>query len=109
MTAKKPNDQAPTPAPEPPEHLSDQMKEFWRGAVERKPLQAHELLILAAACESHDRAEQARQILLNKGLTYEDRFKQPRSRPEIAIERDNRAQFAKLLGKINLHVFERFG
>jgi len=89
--------------PDPPAHLSKEMKEFWTGVFERKNLQPHEILILAKACEAFDRGEQARQILDKEGFTFEDRFGQPRARPEVAIERDSRAQFAKLLSQIHLH------
>jgi hypothetical protein len=60
-------------------------------------------LIFTKACEAHDRAEQSATDLKKEGLKYEDRFKQPRSRPEIAIERDSEALFAKLLKQIRLH------
>jgi phage terminase small subunit len=89
--------------PDPPAHLSKKMKEFWRGVFELKNLQPFQTLILKEACEAFDRAEQSRRILKREGLTYEDRFKQPRSRPEVAIERDSKALFAKLLGQIHLH------
>jgi phage terminase small subunit len=83
------------------------MKAFWISVFERKdPLQPHEAIIFLKACEAYDRAEQARRILKREGLTYLDRFQQPRSRPEVAIERDNRAQVAKLLTQINLYVSE---
>lgn len=38
------------------------------------------------------------------GLTYEDRFKQPRVRPEVAIERDGRIAFARLVRELRLDV-----
>ena len=88
---------------DPPPHLSKKMKEFWRGVFDLKNLQPFQVLILIKACEAHDRAEQARRILKKDGLTYLDRFKQPRSRPEVAIERDNRALFAKLLSQCGLY------
>lgn len=88
--------------PDPPPHLSKKMKEFWRGVFETKNLQPYQILILKEACESHDRAEQARRILKKEALTYLDRFQQPRSRPEVGMELKYRAQFAKLLGQINL-------
>jgi hypothetical protein len=56
--------------------------------------------------EAHDRAEQARRNLKRKGLTYEDRFGQPRGRPEVRIELENRRAFAKLLNQIDLYVPE---
>lgn len=86
----------------PPEHLSKKMKALWKLVFERKKLDPHQVVILIKACEAHDRAEQARHILKRKGLTYEDRFRQPKSRPEISIERDSRAAFAKLLDSLNL-------
>ena len=89
--------------PDPPPYLSKQMKAFWSGVFELKNLQPYQILILAKACEAFDRGEQARRILKREGLTYEDRFKQPRSRPEVAIERDSKALFAKLLSQIRLH------
>jgi phage terminase small subunit len=88
--------------PDPPRHLSKKMKQFWTGVFELKNLQPYEALILEKACEAHDRAEQARHILKREGLTYEDRFKMPRSPPEVAIERDSKALFAKLLKQIQL-------
>jgi phage terminase small subunit len=88
---------------DPPAHLSKQMTEFWNSTVELKNLQPYQILILGKACEAFDRAEQARRILKREGLTYEDRFKQPRSRPEVAIERDAKALFAKLLDQMHIH------
>ena len=93
--------------PAPPSHLSKKMKSFWIAVFDRKnTLQPHETIIFLRACEAFDRGEQARRILKREGLTYLDRFQQPRSRPEVAIERDSRAQVAKLLNQINLYVPE---
>lgn len=88
--------------PEPPEHLSKRMKEFWVDALKLKTLQPFEVLILAKACEAYDSAEQARRILKSEGLTYVDRFQQPRPRPEVSIERDSKLVFAKLLKQLHL-------
>jgi phage terminase small subunit len=56
------------------------------------------------ACEAWDRSEQAREALAKHGMTYEDRFGAPRSRPEIAIERDSRLAFARLVRELGLNV-----
>jgi len=93
--------EAETP-PAPP-HLSRRMKEFWASTFSSKKLQPHQVLILTKALEAYDRAEQARRLLKKNGLTFDDRFGQPRSRPEVAVERDNKALFAKLLQQIHLH------
>jgi len=85
------------------------MKAFWISVFERRtmqPLQPYQVEILLKALEARDRCEQARRILKKKGLTYEDRFGQPCARPEVAIERDSRAQYAKLLDRVGL--FEPF-
>jgi phage terminase small subunit len=89
--------------PDPPKHLSKKMAEFWVGVFQCKNLQLYEILLLAKACEAYDRATQARHILKAQGLTYTDRFNQPRARPEVAIERDAKLLFAKLLKQINLY------
>jgi hypothetical protein len=78
------------------------MKTFWIRAFESNNLQPYQIEILLKALEAFDRAEQARRILKRKGLTYEDRFGQPRTRPEVQIERDSRAQFAKLIDRAGL-------
>jgi len=59
-------------------------------------------VVVTKAAEAHDRAEQARKVLTKDGLTYLDRFEQPTSRPEVAIERDSRLAFARLLRELNL-------
>jgi hypothetical protein len=84
------------------------MKRLWLAVFERKDLAAHEAVIFLKACEAHDRAEQARRVLKREGLIYNDRFGQPKSRPEVAIERDNRAAFAKLIRQLNLDVPEKW-
>src|SRR6266540_463623 len=89
--------------PDPPGHLSKKMKDFWRGVFELDNPQPYHILLLTKACESFDRAEHARRILKKEGLTFEDRFGAPHARPEVAIERDHRALFAKLLGQCHLH------
>ena len=79
------------------------MKKFWISIFQSKILKPHETLIFLKALEAHDRAEQARRVLKKKGLTYSDRFDQPRSRLEVMIERYSRAAFAKLIATIHLH------
>jgi hypothetical protein len=51
-----------------------------------------------------DRCVAAREILDREGLTYTDRFGQPKARPEVAIERDGRIAFARLLRELGLDV-----
>lgn len=41
-------------------------------------------------------------MLAKKGLTYTDRYGCPKSRPEVAIERDARISFARLIRELSL-------
>jgi hypothetical protein len=88
-----------------PRYLSKRMKTFWASILATRKLQPHEAAILLEACVSFDRAEAARKVL-QKGLTYTDRFGAPRPRPEIAVERESRLVFAKLIKQLDLHVHE---
>ena len=86
----------------PPEHLSKHAKGFWRWANNEYQLTEDDLHLLTMACEALDRCIQARKLLKKRGLTYTDRFGQPKSRPEIAIERDSRLAFARLVKQLGL-------
>jgi len=88
----------------PPRHLSRRMKAFWRLIFATRKLEPHEEAIFLNACLSFDRAEAARKVLQKEGLTFVDRFGQPRSRPENLVEHNNRLLFARLLKQLNLDV-----
>jgi phage terminase small subunit len=90
--------------PNPPKHLRAATRRWWAGVVTGYELEAHHLMLLTKAAEAWDRAEQARELLAEHGLTYADRFGQPRARPEVAIERDSRTGFARLLRELALDV-----
>ena len=89
--------------PPAPAHLSAQMKFFWEAVFERQRLQMFQMHLLEKACESFDRAEAARKILEREGLTFTDRFGQPRARPEANIEAVARGQFEKLIHSCGLN------
>jgi phage terminase small subunit len=65
-------------------------------------LEPHHVRLLTLACEAWDRCQQARELLATEGLTFEDRFGQPRARPEVSIERDSRIGFARLVRELAL-------
>lgn len=58
------------------------------------------LLILAA--EALDRAATARRQIAREGIVYRDRFGAPRAHPAVAIERDARAAFSRLVAQLGL-------
>lgn len=92
--------------PDPPAHLGDASRIWWRGVCENYALEPHHVRLLTLAAESWDRGEQARAALASAGLTYIDRFDQPHARPEVAIERDNRIAFARLVRELGLDLAE---
>jgi phage terminase small subunit len=99
---------APAPKPAPPARpaapadLSPTMARWWDQVVKEHELEPHRLHLLHLACQAKDRCEQAREAIAEHGSTYVDRFGAPRLRPEVAIERDSRQAFARLLRDLDL-------
>jgi P27 family predicted phage terminase small subunit len=90
-------------APPPPDHLSPAMQQFWADETAAFEFSDHHLKLLQAACESWDRMTQARQEVAATGLTYIDGKGQRRPNPAVAIERDCRTSFARLLRDLGLN------
>lgn len=90
--------------PKPPKHLKPATKKWFRQVIEEYDLEAHHVKILTLAAESWDRCQEAREILDREGLTYLDRFGCPRARPEVAVERDSRIAFARLVRELCLDI-----
>ncbi len=88
----------------PPAHLAEATQEWWHSVVADYRLEAHHLRLLQLAAEAWDRCQSARAIIDADGLAYLDRFDAPRARPEIAIERDSRLAFARLIRELDLDV-----
>jgi phage terminase small subunit len=90
-------------APKPPEHLKPPTRKWFAGVVADYALEDHHVRLLTLAAEAWDRAQQAREALAT-GLTFNDRFGAPHARPEVAIERDSRTAFARLIRELDLDV-----
>ena len=88
----------------PPDHLSDQIVLWWHEVMREYDLEPHHIRLLTLACEAWDRGQQARIRLASEGLVYYDRFNAPKARPEVAIERDSRISFARLLRELDLDI-----
>jgi P27 family predicted phage terminase small subunit len=101
MTATK---RANPSEPKAPRHLRPATRRWWESVVGDYDLEPHHVRLLTLAAEAWDRCQQAREVLDRDGLTYTDRFGQPRSRPEVAIERDSRVAFARLLRELALDI-----
>lgn len=87
-----------------PEHLEPATAAWWRSVCTDYLLEPHHVRLLTLAGESWDRCAAAREALDKYGITYQDRFAAPRARPEVAIERDCRLAFARLLRELDLDV-----
>ena len=88
----------------PPPHLRPATREWFAGVLADYELEPHHLRLLTLAAEAWDRCEQAREVLGKEGLTYVDRFGSPRVRPEVAVERDSRIAFARLIRELSRDV-----
>jgi len=78
------------------------MQDWWNSATDKFELDSHHLRLLQAACEAWDRMTQARQEVATDGLTYVDPKGQRRPNPAVAIERDARIAFARLVRDLGL-------
>jgi phage terminase small subunit len=89
-----------------PSHLRKPTAEWFDAVLADYELEPHHVRLLTLAAEAWDRGQQAREALQQHGLTFIDRFKAPHARPEVAIERDSRIAFARLVRELALDVVE---
>jgi hypothetical protein len=87
-----------------PKHLRPATRRWFRGVLENYELGDHHLMLLTLAGDAWDRAEGAREAIGEYGTVFTDRFGAPRSRPEVAIERDSRVAFARLIRELDLDI-----
>ena len=89
-----------------PGHLQPATKRWFNRVTAVWTLEEHHVKLLIIAAETWDRLTQAREVLADKGLTFEDRFGSPRARPEVAIERDSRTTFMRVIRELDLDIPE---
>ena len=85
-----------------PKHLRKDTRTWWRSVVREWELQDHEQMLLTSAAETWDRIQECREVLDEEGVTYTDRFGQPKPRPEVSMERLQKLAFAKLIKALDL-------
>ncbi len=93
----------PGPPPEPPEHLSERSKDLWRRLVLRRGGSIGRRVMFQAALEALDRAEQARAMVAQDGLTKTT----PATgaihlHPAVKVELEARRQFTALWSEMGL-------
>jgi P27 family predicted phage terminase small subunit len=83
-------------------HLRPETRQFWQAIVDEYELSAHHLRLLLAACESWDRMTEARETVETDGPYYTDKRGIRHPHPALAVEKESRAAFARLLKSLNL-------
>ncbi len=90
--------------PKPPEYFTPEIKGWWKLVVATYVLDAHHILLLTAACEAWDRMQEARKTIAVEGAYYADRHGNHKAHGAVAVERDSRVAFARLLRELDLDV-----
>jgi phage terminase small subunit len=85
-----------------PKHLKAATRRWFAEIAREYRLEPHHTRLLTLAGEAWDRCEAAREVIDSQGVTYTDRFGAPRARPEVAIERDSRTAFSRLVRDLDL-------
>ena len=86
-----------------PDHLSAEAAQWWRSVVEAYQLEPHHMKLLRLACEAYDRTQQARAEIDRDGITV-PAGESVKAHPAVAIERDSRLAFARILREMDLDV-----
>jgi P27 family predicted phage terminase small subunit len=90
-----------------PAHLSAASKGWMTTILDQVSAATEtDVRLLALAAEAADRAATARRRLEKEGITYTDRFGSPKAHPCIAIERDSRAAFSRIVAQLGLDVHD---
>jgi phage terminase small subunit len=87
-----------------PAHLATTTGLWWESIANSYQMESHHLKLLTLAAEAWDRCSAARAAIDAHGITFEDRFGCPKPRPEIAIERDSRIAFARMVRELAFDV-----
>ena len=92
--------------PRPPSHLRQPTAKWWRSVHEDYALEEHHSRLLTLAGEAFDRCCQAREAIDADGITVKTADGGLKAHPAIAVERDSRLAFARLLRELDLDTAE---
>lgn len=87
--------------PTAPKHLEPATRKWYAEVLSDFELEPHHERLLQAAAECWDRLQEAREVIRREGSYVEGRSG-PRAHPAIAVERDSRIAFARLLRELDL-------
>jgi len=92
----------PRDLPDPPDHLSEPMQEFYGSVLHGYDLTEGAVELLRRGCELWDLGELARLQVLKDGPVVQDRFGQDREHPAAKTFRDCTALFMRILRELQL-------
>lgn len=84
-----------------PSHLAPPTRRWVGAVVSEYALEEHHFRLLLLAGEAWDRTQEARTLLGKEGLVVDGR-QGLKPHPAVAIERDSRAAFARLIRELDL-------
>lgn len=93
---------APESPQKAPRHLEPATAAWYVTVIADYVLEAHHIRLLTLAAESWDLSQVARRQVESEGLTYLDRYNSPHPHPAVAIGRDARLSFARLVRELDL-------
>ena len=85
-----------------PDHLGAASRAWAKSVLQDADPSETDIKLVILAAEALDRAATARRQVQREGITYRDRFGAPRSHPAVAVERDARAAFSRLVAQLGL-------
>lgn len=89
-------------SPKPPKHLKPPTRRWWSSVVAEYELEEHHRKLLTLAAEAHDRCTEARETIAATGAYFLNFHGEPRAHPAVAVERDCRIAFARLMRELDL-------
>jgi phage terminase small subunit len=81
--------------------LQPNTRRWFASVTDEYDLEPHHERLLQLAAEAFDRAQEAREMLRKEGAYVEGRYGK-RAHPAVAVERDSRIAFARLLRELDL-------
>jgi phage terminase small subunit len=88
--------------PRAPAHLAPATRSWWSGVLSEFALEEHHIRLLTLAGEAFDRGVEARERIAKDGLVVPTADGGLKAHPCVAIERDSRLAFARLLRELDL-------
>ena len=85
-----------------PQHLSKAAQAWWSTIESDYVLTEHQKLLLSECATAWDRSQQARRCLEQDGLMLTASSGRPMTHPAVAVERDARLAFVRILRELAL-------